>query len=434
VSAAHEQVPAVDVQGDLPAGTTVLEASAGTGKTYTIAGLVTRYVAEGHVRLDQLLVVTFGRAATSELRTRVRERLLLAREALADPERARESADPVVRLLADGHESAVVARRQNLVAALSGFDAATVATTHEFCQQVLHALGTAADLDPGTVLQEDLRDLVTEDADDLYLRFYARPGAPEAHMDRAAAQSLAHAAVQDAEALLAPADAVPDSPADVRVRFARAVRQEVVVRKRALRLLGFDDLLTRVRDALLHPVTGPTARARLQERYAVVLVDEFQDTDPVQWQVLESAFHGSRTLVVIGDPKQAIYAFRGADVRAYLAARAQADAEQTLDTNWRSDPELLEGMATLLRGAALGHPQIVVRPVKAGQPHPLLAPDPDASPVRVRVLQREGLTARRRVCRPAWPARKGPTTSPRTWSSSSAPSAPSPRAAATLGR
>ncbi len=300
MSAAHEQVPAVDVQGDLPAGTTVLEASAGTGKTYTIAGLVTRYVAEGHVRLDQLLVVTFGRAATSELRTRVRERLLLAREALADPERARESADPVVRLLADGHESAVVARRQNLVAALSGFDAATVATTHEFCQQVLHALGTAADLDPGTVLQEDLRDLVTEVADDLYLRFYARPGAPEAHMDRAAAQSLAHAAVQDAEALLAPADAVPDSPADVRVRFARAVRQEVVVRKRALRLLGFDDLLTRVRDALLHPVTGPTARARLQERYAVVLVDEFQDTDPVQWQVLESAFHGSRTLVVIG--------------------------------------------------------------------------------------------------------------------------------------
>ena len=68
--------PAVfDLTGPLPTGTTVLEASAGTGKTYTIAGLVTRYVAEGVATVDQLLVVTFGRAATAELRDRVRERL-----------------------------------------------------------------------------------------------------------------------------------------------------------------------------------------------------------------------------------------------------------------------------------------------------------------------------------------------------------------------
>ncbi|MFP5346928.1 MAG: UvrD-helicase domain-containing protein, partial [Actinomycetes bacterium] len=71
-----------DVCGDLPSGTTVLEASAGTGKTFTIAALATRYVAEGVADPSQLMLVTFGRAATSELRDRVRERLVSAEQAL----------------------------------------------------------------------------------------------------------------------------------------------------------------------------------------------------------------------------------------------------------------------------------------------------------------------------------------------------------------
>ncbi len=380
----------VDLRGPLPTGTTVLEASAGTGKTYTIAGLVTRYVAEGHARLDQLLVVTFGRAATSELRTRVRERLVCARDALADPVAARHSDDPVVALLAEGDAAA---HSQRLVAALADFDAATVATTHEFCLQALHELGTAADLDPGTVLVEQLDDLVVEVSDDLYLQFYARPGAPAPHVDHAVARSVARAAVRDPQALLRPDDAPPGSVDDVRVRFAAAVRAEVERRKRALRLLGFDDLLSRLRDALAHPVTGGTARARLRERFRVVLVDEFQDTDPVQWDVLRLAFAGSRALVVVGDPKQAIYAFRGADVRAYLAAAGEATARQELDTNWRSDARVLDGLHTLLRGAALGSPEIVVRPVRAGHRGDLLGPAEDPTPVRLRVLQREGLVS-----------------------------------------
>ena len=145
-------LPAFDLRGPLPTGTTVLEASAGTGKTYTIAGLVTRYVAEDAVRLDQLLVVTFGRAATGELRTRVRERFGTTRAALADPVAARSSSDEVVALLATGSDAEVAARRDRLTAALASFDAATVATKHEFCLQALHGLGTAADLDPGTTL------------------------------------------------------------------------------------------------------------------------------------------------------------------------------------------------------------------------------------------------------------------------------------------
>ncbi len=87
--------PVFDVCGDLPAGTTLLEASAGTGKTWTIGALVARYVAEGVARLDEMLIITFGRAASQELRERVREHLTLVHSGLV----ARDATDPVVALL-----------------------------------------------------------------------------------------------------------------------------------------------------------------------------------------------------------------------------------------------------------------------------------------------------------------------------------------------
>ena len=103
----------------------------------------------------------------------------------------------------------------------------------------------------------------------------------------------------------------------------------------------------------------------MRQRWQIVLVDEFQDTDPVQWQVLDRAFSGHATMVLIGDPKQAIYAFRGGDVTTYLTAAATAATQQTLSVNWRSDAALLSAMQELLRGAALGDERIVVRDVEA---------------------------------------------------------------------
>lgn len=386
----HTNPTPLKLNGPLPTGTVALEASAGTGKTWHIAGLTTRYVAEGHARLDELLVVTFGRAATSELRSRVRERLTSTHQALRSPETTAASTDPVVTLLGAGNPTEVARRRDRIGAALATFDAATVATVHQFCQQVLHGLGIAADHDRDTTLVENLDDLITEVCDDLYLRFHTRPASPPPAFPRSAALKLARAAVGDPAALLHPEGAPADSPADLRVRFARAVRAEVERRKRAQRILGFDDLLTRARDALADPVTGDTAATRLRDRYRIVLVDEFQDTDPIQWEVLTRAFHGHRTLIVIGDPKQAIYAFRGADVHTYLAAARSATTRATLGTNWRSDPRLLDGLHALFRGAALGHPDIVVHPVLAGQDAAALGPEPDPTPVRLRLLTRAG--------------------------------------------
>src|SRR6476659_7728807 len=96
-----------DPLGPLPTGTTLLEASAGTGKTWTIGALVTRFVAEGVVPLPQMPVVSCGRAASQERRGRVRLQLLMAGRALAEPGTARSDGDAVIRHLADADAAGV---------------------------------------------------------------------------------------------------------------------------------------------------------------------------------------------------------------------------------------------------------------------------------------------------------------------------------------
>ncbi|WP_232323429.1 UvrD-helicase domain-containing protein [Catenuloplanes japonicus] len=366
-----------DVCGPLPSGTTVLEASAGTGKTYTIAALAARYVAEGRARLDELLLVTFGRSATAELRSRVRARLVdISRKIGQNP-----GGDPLAALLSAVPPDELENRRARLAAALRDFDAATIATTHQFCHRMLAELGLAADADPAATFAENLNDLVTEVADDLYLRKYGVPGAEEPPFGRRIALEIAREAVADAQARLAP------SGPDVRSRFATAVRSEVDGRRRQARLYCYDDMI----DGLHAALDDPDVRQRLRDRYAVVLVDEFQDTDPVQWSIVEKAFHGHTTLVLIGDPKQAIYGFRGADVVSYLAAADAAPAHATLGRNWRSDPGVLAACETVFGGAALGDARITVRPVAAAQAGARL-PGP---PFRLRVLGRDGFTLNR---------------------------------------
>ncbi|EYR64574.1 ATPase AAA [Actinotalea ferrariae CF5-4] len=372
-----------DVCGPLPERTTVLEASAGTGKTFTIAALATRYVAEGVAELSELMLVTFGRAATSELRDRVRERLVSAERALRDPA-VRRSDDALLRHLADVDDTELDARRRRLTRALAEFDRATIATTHGFCQQMLATLGIAGDTDPDAVLLPDVADLREEVVDDLYLQRYAVEREPGLSVTDA--RAVARAAVSDHDADLRPTDAT--GTADHRYRFAADVRAEIVRRKRARRLIDYDDLLTLLRDALTHPQTGPAAVERVRSRYRVVMVDEFQDTDRVQWDILRTAFHGHRTLVLIGDPKQAIYAFRGADVVTYLAARRDAHDTATLGRNWRSDAAVLEGLHHVLGTTALGDRRIVVRRVEAqhtGRRHD------GAAAVRLRQVTRAAL-------------------------------------------
>ncbi|MFI5719422.1 UvrD-helicase domain-containing protein [Nocardia sp. NPDC051750] len=370
---------------DLPVGTTVLEASAGTGKTYAIVGLAVRYVAEAGIAISRLLLVTFSRAATQELRERTRDRFVAVAAALADPAAARTAADELVRHLATADPEEVGARRARLLTALSDFDAGVIATTHSFCQRMLAELGLAGDLDPGVRLVEEADDITRAVIDDLYLGRYARTPAPFTVKQ---AHRFAAAAVRDRQALLAPDT---DDVSAQRVAFAAAVRVETERRKRLSGLRDFDDLLVLLRDILADPARGPAACRRIRDRYPVVLVDEFQDTDPLQWEILYRAFHGHTTLVLVGDPKQAIYAFRGAEVLSYLDAVGHATARRELTTNRRSDAGLLRALDHLLGGAALGHDKIVVPAVTATQPWTRLrGPAELVTALRLRCLPRTG--------------------------------------------
>ncbi|WP_442939489.1 UvrD-helicase domain-containing protein [Nocardia sp. CY41] len=371
--------------GPLPTGTTVLEASAGTGKTHAIVGLAVRYVAESGVDVSQLLLVTFSRAATQELRERTRDRFVAVAAGLADPEAAAVHTDELVRYLAQAGDEEVRLRRRRLLAALSDFDAGTIATTHSFCQRMLDELGLAGEHDPGTRLVETVDDLVGTVVDDLYLNRYARAEPPFSLKE---ARTLALAAVRDRHAALVPDG---ETGAGERVAFAHAVRAETERRKRSAGLRDFDDLLVLLHDVLADPEHGPRACRRIRARYRVALVDEFQDTDPLQWDILRRSFHGHATLVLVGDPKQAIYAFRGAEVLSYLDAVAHAGTRRELTTNWRSDAGLLAALDHLHGGAALGHEEIRVYPVAPTRPWSRLSgPGELTTPMRVRCLPRTG--------------------------------------------
>jgi exodeoxyribonuclease V beta subunit len=377
-----------DVCGPLPTGVTVLEASAGTGKTFTIAALAARYVAEG-TPLERLLLVTFTRMATGELRERVRERLVSAEQGLDRALAGAPPVDEVVALLANGTAEEVAQRRKRLTRALADFDAATIATTHGFCQEVLGGLGVAGDVDPDATFVEDVADLIDDVVDDLYVRRFHRRDTPD--FDRAQAMRIARIAVENPLVRIEPADAPAESVAAMRRRLALVARDELDDRKRRLAVMTYDDLLTRLDDTLKGP-GGDAAAARLRERYRVVLVDEFQDTDPVQWDIMRRAFgDGETTLVLIGDPKQAIYAFRGADVYAYLEAANRADKRATLEVNWRSDQGLIDAYDAVLGGAKLGHEGIVYRRVRAADANqtPRLHNAPVAAPLRIRVVHRD---------------------------------------------
>ncbi|MDP8960446.1 MAG: UvrD-helicase domain-containing protein, partial [Actinomycetota bacterium] len=363
-----------DLAGPLPRGMTVLEASAGTGKTWTIANLVARYVADG-LRLPELLVVSFSRAATAELRDRVRSRLVEVADhlervlpnpaAAASPEAGTD--DPVLALLADGDRPRLAERRGRLLAALTEFDAATIATIHGFCQHVLGGVGLAGDVDHDASLLQDQAELVEAVVDDLLVRrFLRRADQPVSRRDLLA---IARAVVANPDAAIVPEHA-DDPTTRLRVELAHSVRAEVDRRKRTAAVLSYDDLLTRLAATLHHPHLGPAACRRLRAHFKVALIDEFQDTDPVQWDIVSQLFAtGGSTLVLIGDPKQAIYSFRGADVYAYLAATARAEVQRTLLVNWRSDGRLLDAYNVLFDRAVFGDDRIRYRPIDVAPAH-----------------------------------------------------------------
>ncbi|MFV2038780.1 MAG: UvrD-helicase domain-containing protein, partial [Acidimicrobiales bacterium] len=301
----------------LAPGRTIIEASAGTGKTYTIAAEVTRLVALEGLHLGEILVVTFTRAATAELKSRVRDRMVHTLRALAEWEPA-TTTDRHLELLLGADEETRIAAVERLRDALTHFDAAQIFTIHGFAQRLMSHLGFRArlseDLEPGEID----RLLLSQVASDLVVARFAHNPDNDELLTPLNLMAIGEAVVGTPDARIVPDAAEVEGLAHTRVSMAHDMKRELKSRLRAARQVTFDDGLIEARDALRDPEVGEAARALLKQRYAVALVDEAQDTDPTQWQIIRAVFDDSR-LVVIGDPKQSIYSFRGADVESYLA-------------------------------------------------------------------------------------------------------------------
>lgn len=372
---------AFDPLGPLPSGTVVLEASAGTGKTHAIASLAVRYIAEEGLSIDRLLMITFGSAASNELRSRVHARLVEVRDALSAFTATGEAPTDGSALHLSAHATTALAR---IDAALASFDAATISTTHTFCRDMLTKLGVLAITEGTETLLESSDELAREVAADLYLaRFADAEPAPFAWKQ---AREMAEWAVRTTAEVFEPARLGREA-----VDFVRDVRSEVAARKRRASLLTYDDWINQLLASLSDPATGDLARERLAELFPVALIDEFQDTDPEQWQVIRRAFVGRGTVVLIGDPKQSIYGFRNADVDAYLEALGEATTQHTLVVNHRSDPGIVAGIGALFADTQLGDPRITLTPVTARHDRRLFATDRAWDvPVKLRAINTGG--------------------------------------------
>jgi exodeoxyribonuclease V beta subunit len=441
-------------------GTNLIEASAGTGKTYAIEAIFLRLLLEQGLEARRILVVTFTEAATEELRERIRDRI---RDAMKAFEAGGLPEDPFLDGLVKKHPRPRQALRV-LRDALRDFDEVPIATIHAFCQRALREnvfeslslFGTEMTPDVEALRLEILRDFWRCHFYDAPREFAAfaleRNAGPEAFLELTRRRSLdpdlrivpeappvtldalepfrevftrlkcswaasrgdvaallkdpglskskyrnpegiasaldGYAAagsgipVPDVLEKLTPkalrngtnkGKTTPEHPffdlcaellerraaleaqmADLLLFLqAEAIRrfpEELAARKRRRNLQSFDDLLLDLHGALEKP-TGKRLVRRLRERYRAALIDEFQDTDPVQYAIFQTVFGGGdRTLFLIGDPKQAIYSFRGADLFAYMRASRRADRRWTLTENWRSEPDLVTAVNAVFQG------------------------------------------------------------------------------------
>ena len=361
----HDDVP-VDVGLTLPLhGARLIEAGAGTGKTFTLATLVLRLVLERGASMSRLLVVTFTRAATQELRLRLRRRLriakrmLVAADAPADGEAA--IAAEVVRAAVARDGEALV--RQRIEAALLQLDDAVVATIHGFCHRALREFGFRVGLLGEQAVVDDAGDVWDEVATELW-RIAANAddaafGGADVHGLLAALWGTPEALATDLPKLCDPLrETHPQRDASDAAAALHALRAAAIARFEAWMARRGECTQDQLIERLWRATRQPEFAAALTERWPLMLIDEFQDTDPQQWDIFralhEAGDPAQRWLCLIGDPKQAIYRFRGGDLGTYLKARGFVETQAqdgpavaTLDANYRSAPSVLRAIDTV---------------------------------------------------------------------------------------
>lgn len=391
-----------DPTAPLPTGRVALEASAGTGKTYTIAALVARYVVENDVPISGFLVVTFTKSAAAELRDRIRGRLTELEHRLTSIVVGRTpgpSDDPFLSAL-DRRDPATAQRwLARVETALAEFDTATIGTIHSYAQALLAEQGLAAFTDPDAELAEDLERPLADAVADVITAHMLSGGS---EVSAATVTTAARLMLQKPRVRLFPGPAEltelsHESRRDLEetAEVIEGVVHRVRSNRRRNSVLGFDDLLIEAERLVADPVLGPPAVEAVRSRIRVALIDEFQDTDAVQWGMLRRLFDAPGcTLITVGDPKQSIYRFRGADINSYLDSLTGA-ARYTLGTNFRSDPLFLRAADALFDGFTFGDERIAFHRVEPSPapPAPLQRTEVVASGVEVRYAGDSGKSA-----------------------------------------
>ena len=333
-------------------GVTLVEASAGTGKTFAITRLVLRLLLERRVEsLSQVLVVTFTDKATQELITRIRGVLRTADAVWSDTPPVRTSSNDDLFVLRARHGDA---GRAIIAAALGSLDDLGVSTIHGFCQQMLAESALETRMPFRTTFVEDETEPLRRAALDwMRSRLLEDPIAAEqlvtadAPMARMVAEFVRRFRRQAGTTMAYdPYDRAQATVHD----FVQTIDTAFDREKSRRHLLGFDDLLRILCNVLTEEGPRGALAQRIRSRYRAALIDEFQDTDNTQFPIFRTAFDGC-PLFLIGDPKQSIYAFRGADIRAYLAAADAAERRYTLTRNFRSTPAYVEAVERLFTRA-----------------------------------------------------------------------------------
>lgn len=444
----------VDLQG-----LNLIEASAGTGKTYTLAELYCRLILEKDLKVSEILVVTYTRAATEELRDRLRQKLVDARDDLLNDPADRKMFPAIVE------PEDIRSASYKLISAIQGFDEAAIFTIHGFCQRVLADFAFESGLrfeleligDDLALLQsatDDFwrREISTADKDfvaylisknetpETLLRsvknlvgkpYIQNLAVPEIDMDRCIEQAQSACVelkkfwLDESEQVIAALnnkallngnkyrtasvekwlilltkmmteEAVPAllfegfekftqgkmeeglkkgqvlpelyfwrvceqvleayqnlkqarelQHQQLRVTLLNYLRESLPEQKLKQQVQSYDDLLINL-DQALHGQRGDWLVEQLRNQYRAALIDEFQDTDPVQYASFSRIYADSGLpTFLVGDPKQAIYSFRGADIFTYLTAKSRSEHEHTLTTNWRSHPNLVSAVNCL---------------------------------------------------------------------------------------
>ena len=353
MSTAPAPMVALDLATEKLVNGLVIEASAGTGKTYSVAALVAREIAlREELRIGNILITTFTRNAAAELRDRVRRRMVQIADQLDT--NSPDDGDAISKFLADDLASrADIIRR--LRRAVVEFDTATISTIHAVCNKVLGLAGLSTmqlDGEDATsrLVLEAVNDALVESGvqghiiaegneSHLVLLVKAKLGSPRAELwfDRSS-KTVEELAIY----------------AELEKVVTDVVRR---VQEKSAQSPSYNDLLRRASEVV---TSGkyPTVVQAFKERYALAFVDEAQDTDMLQWDLFTSTFDSvmdedDRALVTVGDPKQAIYGFRGADVAAYVEHR-EGKPMRTLAQNQRSDEYLIDGLNALFDQQTFG--------------------------------------------------------------------------------